>query len=968
MPKAPKPPPASPPKRMTRARAKAVEEKQQTQVITTAGAKAAVGPSKTAKRKTRTDDEPSENNATQKASSAAAKKQPAKSQPKRTTKSKPEAIKDNTSEEQEDELAIQPQTRSRGRPNIGQQTSKSSSTKSVTTTRATRGQAPPKQQAQTSTKIATTRKKVAFQDEQEAEKENVVDISSNPQSDKKPIKKSPAALSQAPQRGRGAAVVRGSKSNNSKSRTDDGKRGEPLSPKKASQVAKAAPKETTEETSAAMLSKSPCKLPVQSPKKQTTPAPTRRQDESHFSAVEEEEEEDPAMSVDELELPGQGSPVKRPQGTLAGSPAKRPPQSPTKVSLKDSPKKFNLGTPTSKTPSGSTLSIQASASLVKSPARRPPSPIKLFRDGADQAVQQTPTSTMKTSLLQSPAKRPPSSVKPLYFPPSTQKPLSTDNKPSLIASTLSQSPQKFKMPIAATPSKTPQELTHSASPAKLPETYTEEKSPNPAEDGPNTLPPNSPEVDAPIEASAVLQIGRAEPNENALPEVDMFGSPSQESAQQTCQSTPNTERGSIDLVQAQDPAFTTTLELDDRTMPLGVSPEPWHMQSHQVQWSPAEDSEDELMSDDPRYCASPSRKTASDIHRTRLSNAATPITKNAHPDTLSMTGLAERFEAWTRATPDPQILEQRNMDGFVFSPVKPHSNTAPIDVEEPRANAQPTDSQSNSFGEAMEIHEDKDDSLQDELNVPQDMFRQSYTSETSQEYGDENEVPIDPVLLETKPQMAPTCTPQRVERKEPQVIHTVSKVPLKPAGDIGISPMTKANATKRHSVAPALTPRGDVDLQALRQIYPPAKQVGPTATGSGLCTPSKAEAISEEAKTFTPTVKSTSMSNAGTPARTPRADLNKKLLNGAVVFVDVHTSEGADASGIFVDLLQQMGATVRSSWNWNPEKNEESDTTETDSRPGITHVVFKDGGKRTMEKVRMTNGVVFCVGVGWVLE
>jgi hypothetical protein len=35
---------------------------------------------------------------------------------------------------------------------------------------------------------------------------------------------------------------------------------------------------------------------------------------------------------------------------------------------------------------------------------------------------------------------------------------------------------------------------------------------------------------------------------------------------------------------------------------------------------------------------------------------------------------------------------------------------------------------------------------------------------------------------------------------------------------------------------------------------------------------------------------------------------------------------------------------------------------------GITHVIYKDGGKRTLEKVRDAGGVVRCVGVGWVLE
>jgi hypothetical protein len=84
-------------------------------------------------------------------------------------------------------------------------------------------------------------------------------------------------------------------------------------------------------------------------------------------------------------------------------------------------------------------------------------------------------------------------------------------------------------------------------------------------------------------------------------------------------------------------------------------------------------------------------------------------------------------------------------------------------------------------------------------------------------------------------------------------------------------------------------------------------------------------------------------------------------LKGAVVFVDVHTTEGADASTLFTELLTQMGARCVKSWNWNGNG-------EDGSKIGITHVVFKDGGKRTLEKAKETNGVVSCVGVGWVLE
>lgn len=107
-------------------------------------------------------------------------------------------------------------------------------------------------------------------------------------------------------------------------------------------------------------------------------------------------------------------------------------------------------------------------------------------------------------------------------------------------------------------------------------------------------------------------------------------------------------------------------------------------------------------------------------------------------------------------------------------------------------------------------------------------------------------------------------------------------------------------------------------------------------------------------------------STLGSPSRTPRKETNASLLRGAVVFVDVHTSEGADASGIFIDLLHQMGAKCVKAWNWNPSGSGNSESSS--SRVGITHVVFKDGGKRTMERVRQAKGLVQCVGVSWVLE
>jgi hypothetical protein len=97
---------------------------------------------------------------------------------------------------------------------------------------------------------------------------------------------------------------------------------------------------------------------------------------------------------------------------------------------------------------------------------------------------------------------------------------------------------------------------------------------------------------------------------------------------------------------------------------------------------------------------------------------------------------------------------------------------------------------------------------------------------------------------------------------------------------------------------------------------------------------------------------------------------SQQALHGAVVHVDVHTTEGEDASGIFVELLQQMGARCVKSWSWNPISSlSPVDNAEPkDSKVGITHVVYKDGGLRTLEKVKKASGLVKCVGVGWVLE
>jgi hypothetical protein len=240
-----------------------------------------------------------------------------------------------------------------------------------------------------------------------------------------------------------------------------------------------------------------------------------------------------------------------------------------------------------------------------------------------------------------------------------------------------------------------------------------------------------------------------------------------------------------------------------------------------------------------------------------------------------------------------------------------------------------------------------------EMNVP----IEAAPSEASQEYGDENAIPIDPALLALSAPRAPApvtyATPKRVLSE--RVFHTVSKVPLKAPADI--TPMRPLSMKRSASISklPVQRPTSNISRSNTVISYSPTKST-PRVTfkessdvvmQDTIATPSKPDA--------------TSWSMMGTPSRTPRRDLNTALLKGAVVFVDVHTTEGADASTLFTELLTQMGARCVKSWNWNGNG-------EDGSKIGITHVVFKDGGKRTLEKAKETNGVVQCVGVGWVLE
>lgn len=221
----------------------------------------------------------------------------------------------------------------------------------------------------------------------------------------------------------------------------------------------------------------------------------------------------------------------------------------------------------------------------------------------------------------------------------------------------------------------------------------------------------------------------------------------------------------------------------------------------------------------------------------------------------------------------------------------------------------------------------------------------------------------------------PPATPMKGGPSPLRTVHTVSKVPLKGEGDI--SPL-KIPRKRGHSLSNASPTRTSPRIR--KSMFFPRVDTPPVLAPSrrsmepeGSPTPKRRCSAGRRTSAKMPVIAPPkSPSVAGSPAKTPRRDAfaPKSTLRGAVVHVDVHTTEGEDASGIFVELLQQMGARCVKSWSWNPRLSSSPVDGEDPSLPkvGITHVVYKDGGLRTLEKVKQASGLVKCVGVGWVLE
>ncbi|KAJ9253814.1 hypothetical protein DTO207G8_3946 [Paecilomyces variotii] len=383
----------------------------------------------------------------------------------------------------------------------------------------------------------------------------------------------------------------------------------------------------------------------------------------------------------------------------------------------------------------------------------------------------------------------------------------------------------------------------------------------------------------------------------------------------------------------------------------------------------------------PRSSLASTRKSTHD-HRYRLRESSSTFRRSSLG--LSMFNL-ESLEDEQEATSAPSVAEIPDAP----SPVRELDNTESLDKAE--ADNAPSDAYVYSDAdEAPELEnedllQEPEEHITDELvhsiqeSLNQDIVLQSeenveaWDKDTASEQEDEPAEPL-PSAEEDKEndEMAALSLPSTPKRATPghlRTVHTVSKVPLRPEGVV--SPL-KVSRKRARSLSSGPATRASPRIRAAMTKSQTSPAVSPRKHSLALrpSQPEYSDQTDEPARADDPptSAKSRRVSSPVDPFH-DAADV-PQVLKGVAAFVDVHTTEGEDASGIFIELLTQMGARCVKSWSWNPRASlSPVDGAEPkENRVGITHVIYKDGGVRTLEKVRQAGGLVKCVGVSWVLD
>lgn len=982
----------SPPKRVTRARAKNTgiddaASKPKATKITTASAKAAAMKKKPAvstkstKRKIRADEEEGE------AIEEVVIDQEARPKP---TKAKERAKEDITVEKEDIQALDAPKTRARppkappaevpepeapktrGRPKRTVEIARAvpeaqeEIEKPKQVKRITRGR-PATSAVKTSPIASATRPTAAAQKkrvkfEEEPDKENVLI-----ETPKKSSVKSTGLRAKPVRKPAGARIAtRGSKAAIpivQKSRQVEKKEILPLSPKKVNQVAKSDPIISEDELAG---EKTPVRALSQSPVKSVT-SPVK-----DLGSVSK-------LRFDQVTAPL--SPSKPSSSNILASPARRPPLSPFKDALKTSPKKIQLGGSiaqpvllSSRTPAkGSSLQESPRRGILGDNMTRPfllpaksPSKSSLLQespkrvrieDKTTQPILLPSHSPFKASLLRSPARRPPTSpTKSTGF----GSPVKSGTKALAFQAAITSRRSSPSKPPSVSPEKRVSSPFRAAmSPAKAVKVHTiteEERKVNADDDNTESL-PQSPAINVVAEAESPLRTPGATFEEPVSFDDTIIIGQSEHVAD------------SNDTLESSKPAET----------PTAFKGPAFSLASAALRRISIESgSEDELASPDKGYGATPLRR-----HGASAQDFGTPAVVDSQDsdtseDQLSFTPLADQLSSWAASSPDKRNTTARPRQargmfslGGAGMLVAPEQTISDIPMGSP--------AKSSFFEDEMVMRdgeEDLDDASFAEIDKANEQdiaaLQVSQESQASDEYGDENAMPLNAEILRAEQDHTLTCTPAKVftpakVSQQPREIYTVSKVPLRASADD--SPLVTSRQRSRSFGGP------------LKIVREPLQNSGklsniPDDAKNNIVIPDQPATPVLAATSFPQTPGSAIRLDAETPGRSARKGAASNVLQGAVVFVDVHTSEGADASGIFVELLTQMGARCVKQWSWNPRASMGSSLNDNTiqaasldtTKVGITHVVYKDGGKRTLEKVRSSNGVVLCVGVGWVLE
>ncbi|KAM0141454.1 hypothetical protein ACHAP3_002318 [Botrytis cinerea] len=706
------------------------------------------------------------------------------------------------------------------------------------------------------------------------------------------------------------------------------------------------------------------------------------------------------------------------------SPARRPPQSsPFKETLKSNAQRFEFGNsmrspfkPNLFAPEPSTTASSFKASLLQSPARRPKSPTKVDEAGSPIRTNQSASifdatpkaSTFKISKFETPRTLMKSAIRPgPMFPPI---PSSAIKNNVSNGSPISKETNSLPNPVLEFSGRLSSIMPRSADPALSPAVELPPQMDEPVElvvddaqeqfDDPMATEDTNEAIDA-VEAQSTTP-PCSPPRRNTGSAFELREEPIDDNSDSEDELAPAAKKQSfapLAKFQISTNDFASSPQTPVRLGSINKTPKMTTIKSAMRSsarfnqdkigftplakqlsaWMAASPEKFAEIDDENVDPASPTRKVSSnevfaDLDKAAASPAvASPAKSSYFEDEMRIRdelNMAENesvpLDALEAETSEPEFedieLLEEDLDlaeeADELSMLDPEAFEADDDENE-IAEEHEESGEEEEEEEEMTIVANLEEPIPEQEPISE---QEPSPSEASQEYGDENEMPIDPALLAPAPQ-SPTApaapdasafmTPKRVLTE--RTFHTVAKVPLKEAHETPMRP-SQAKRSASSSKLPAVRPSSSLSRNNTVISYSPFKS-----------TPESQEeqesTESADSQQFATPVKSetVSWSTIATPARTPRPDLNTALLKGAVVFVDVHTTEGADASGLFTELLTQMGAKCVKTWSWNPNSDDKS-------KIGITHIVFKDGGKRTLEKARQTGGVVSCVGVGWVLD